>query len=203
MKKNTDQKLLVSNAENKAELQPTLLTSHGAIDKSIIDNLESDVVLLDKNFNIVHMNKTAEHTYGKKLDDVIGTSYLTLHFRSVEQNMAKNLDTVLKTGKELNIKELKLTSHENITHFFDQNCIFIIDKDGSIQGVLSISKDVTKRVNKEIQYQESKKMLEDLTRELDIKEDKIRRLQTTLGERYHFHNLIGKNYLMQNVYNLI
>lgn len=203
MKKNTDQKLLVSNAENKAELQPTLLTSHGAIDKSIIDNLESDVVLLDKNFNIVHMNKTAEHTYGKKLDDVIGTSYLTLHFRSVEQNMAKNLDTVLKTGKELNIKELKLTSHENITHFFDQNCTPIIDKDGSIQGVLSISKDVTKRVNKEIQYQESKKMLEDLTRELDIKEDKIRRLQTTLGERYHFHNLIGKNYLMQNVYNLI
>lgn len=202
-RENQTQQLLTSNDGNKTKLQPTLLTNHGAIDKSIIDSLDSDVVLLDKNFNIVHMNKTAEHSYGKNLDDVIGTSYLTLHLRSIEQDMAKNLDKVLKTGKELNIRELKLTSPENITHFFDQSCTPIIDEDGSIQGVLSISKDVTKRVNKEVQYKESEKMLEELTQELDIKEDKIRRLQTTLGERYHFHNLIGKNYLMQNVYNLI
>ncbi|KHE94113.1 MAG: sigma 54-interacting transcriptional regulator [Candidatus Scalindua rubra] len=136
-------------------------------------------------------------------NDVEGTSYLKLLLKSKEKELAKNLNNVIKTKKTFNIRELRITSPDNVTHFFDKSCVPIFDKDGSIHGVLSISKNVTKRVNKEIQYQQSQKMLEDLTHELNIKNDKIRRLQTTLGERYRFHNLIGKNYMMQNIYNLI
>ncbi|KAA3592887.1 MAG: sigma-54-dependent Fis family transcriptional regulator [Candidatus Scalindua sp. SCAELEC01] len=79
----------------------------------------------------------------------------------------------------------------------------LVDNKGDIQGVLSVGNDVTKRVQKNIQYQESQKMLKDLSLELDVKNEEIRQLQTALGERYCFHNLIGKSYVMQNIYHLI
>ncbi len=202
-KNNPVQKLLMSINGEKAELQPYSLTSDGNIDKSIIDSLDSDVILLDKDFNIVLMNKTAEQSFDVSLNDVKGTSYLALRLKSIEQDLVKNLNKVFKTKKELSVRELQLTSPDNVTHFVDQSCVPILDDDGSIQGVLSISKDVTNRVNKELQYQGSKKMLEELTHELGLKDDKIRSLQTTLGKRYRFHSLIGKSYLMQNVYSLI
>ncbi len=202
-KKYPIQKLLISNKENGAEIHPYFLDSDGSVDKSIIDNIDSDVILLDKDLNIVLMNKTAEQSYGVSFNDVKGTSYLELQLKSKEKELAKNLNNVIKTKKTFNIRELQLISPDNVTHFFDQSCAPIFDKDGLIQGVLSISKDVTKRVNKEIQYQESQKMLKELTQKLEVKEDKIKRLQTTLRERYRFHNLIGKSYLMQNIYNLI
>ncbi|GAX61640.1 transcriptional regulator [Candidatus Scalindua japonica] len=202
-KKYSMQKLLISDKGNGAEVHPQFLDSDGSIDKSIIDNLDSDVILLDRDLNIILMNKTAEQSCGVSFEEVKGTSYLALRLKSIEQNLANNLNKVFKSGKGLNIRELQLTSPDNATHFFDQSCAPIFDKDGSIQGVLSISKDVTKRVTKEIQYQETRKLLKDLTEELDIKNNEIRKLQTTLGERYHFHNLIGKSYLMQNIYNLI
>ncbi len=202
-KKESIQKLLMSHEENKAEIQPFILARDGSIDKSIIDNIDSDVILVDKDLKIILMNKTAEQSFGICFNDVEGRSYLKLLLKSKEKELAKNLNNVIKTKKTFNIRELRLTSPDNVTHFFDQSCVPIFDKDGSIHGILSISKNVTKSVNKEIQYQQSQKMLEDMTHELNIKNDKIRRLQTTLGERYRFHNLIGKNYLMQNIYNLI
>ncbi|MFQ5688412.1 MAG: sigma 54-interacting transcriptional regulator, partial [Candidatus Scalindua sp.] len=200
--KGSVQKLLMSS-EGNTGIQPYFPASDDSIDKSIIDNLDSDVILLDNDLNIVLMNKTAEQSYGVNFNDVKGASYLALRLKSIEQELAKNLNNVIKTKESFNIRELHLTSPDNVTHFFDQSCVPIFDKDGSIQGVLSISKDVTKRVNKELQYQESEKMLKEMIRELDVKNDKIRKFQTTLGERYRFHNLIGKSYLMQNIYNLV
>ncbi len=195
--------MLMSNEVNITEVHPYYLDSDESIDKSIIDNLDSDVILVDKDLNIVLMNKTAEQSSGVSFDDVEGTNYLKLLLKSKERELAKNLNNVIKTKKTFNVRELQLTSPDNVTHFFDQSGVPIFDRDGSIQGILLISKNVTKRVNKEIQYQESQEMLKGLTEELDVKNDEIRKLQTTLGERYRFHNLIGKSYLMQNIYNLI
>lgn len=202
-KKNSVQKLLLSYDGNRAGIEPCLMASDGSIDKSIIDNLDSDVILLDKDLNIILMNKAAEKTYGVSFDEVKGTSYLTLRLKSVERGLEKNLNNVIKTKKTFSVRELQLMSPGNITHFLDLSCIPIIDKEGEIQGVLSISKDVTNRVTQEIRYQESRKMLKLLSQELDVKKEEIRNLQTTLKERYSFHNLIGKSYLMQNIYNLI
>ena len=202
-KKELIQKFLTSNDANKAELQPYFLSSDGSIDKSIIDGLDSDIILLDKDLKIVLMNKTAELSYGVSFNDVRGTSYLALRLMSIEQELAKNLNNVIKTKRTFSVRELQLTSPDKVNHFFDQSCAPIFDENGSMQGILSISKNVTKRVNKEIQYQESKKLLNYLSQEIDEKDDKIRKLKETLGERYQFHNLIGKSYLMQNIYNLI
>ncbi|MCF6150587.1 MAG: sigma 54-interacting transcriptional regulator [Candidatus Kuenenia sp.] len=202
-KTDSNQHWLVPITGVKDSVVPYFLAGNGSIDKSIIDNLDSDVILLDKELNIVLMNKAAEQTFGVNFDEVKGTNYLALRLKSIEQELVKNLDNVLKTKKTFNIKGLQLVSPDNITHFFDQSCIPILDNDGSVQGVLSISKEVTKSVNKEIQFQKTQKMLKELSRELDIKNTEIQRLQASLKERYSFHNLIGKNYLMQNIYDLI
>jgi hypothetical protein len=73
-KKYPIQKLLISNKENGAETHPYFLDSDGNVDKSIIDNLDPDVILLDKDLNIVLMNKTFEQSYGVSFNDVKGTS---------------------------------------------------------------------------------------------------------------------------------
>ncbi|MBM4056004.1 MAG: PAS domain-containing protein [Planctomycetes bacterium] len=202
-KENSQHHWLVPLSGSKDNVVPYSLTDGGGIDKSIIDNLDSDVILLDKDLNVVLMNKAAERTFGVNFQEVKGTNYLALRLKAQEQDLAKNLDNVLKTRKTLTIKGLQLVSPDNVTHFFDQSCIPILDNKGTIQGVLSISKEVTKSVNKDIQFQKSQRMLKELARALDIKNNEIQRLQTSLKERYGFQNLIGKNYLMQNIYDLI
>ncbi|MDR4503305.1 MAG: sigma 54-interacting transcriptional regulator [Candidatus Scalindua sp.] len=195
--------MLVPYYGDKDGVQHCFLTKDGAIDKSIIDNLESDVILLDKELNILLMNKAAERTWGVRCSEVKGTSYLTLRLKSIKQGLAKNLNDVIRARKTFNVRELQLISPDNITHFLDLRCMPLVDSAGEIQGVLSVSHDVTKRVQKDILYQESQKMLKDLSLELDVKNEEIRKLQTVLGQRYRFHSLIGKSYVMQNVYNLI
>ncbi len=194
---------LVAYYGDKEGVPHHFVAQDGTIDKSIIDNLESDVILLDKELNIVLMNRAAERTWGVHCNEVKGTSYLTLRLKSIEQGLVKNLNDVIKARKTLNVRELQLISPDNITHFLDLRCMPLVDSDGEIQGVLSVSNDVTKRVQKDIQFKESQKMLKDLSQELDVKNEEIRQLQTALGERYCFHNLIGKSYVMQNIYNLI
>lgn len=202
-KRDSVQKWFVPDIGDKADIQPYFLASDGEIDKSIIDNLDSDVIILDKELNIVLMNKSAERTFGVSFHEVKGTNYLALRLRSIEQELARNLNNVLQTKKAFTIKELQIISPDKVTHFFDQSCIPILDDGGALQGVLSISKDVTKSVNKEVQFQKLQKMLKELSRELDIRDNEIQRLKTSLKERYSFHSLIGKSYLMQNIYDLI
>lgn len=199
----SDQRVLIPYCRDNDGTPYTFLTKEGSIDKSIIDNLESDVILLDKELNIVLMNKAAERTWCVRCDEVKGTSYLTLRLKSIERRLAKNLNDVVKERKTLNVRELQLITPDNSTHFLDLRCMPLVDSEGEIQGVLSVSHDVTKRVQKDIQYQESQKMLKDLSLELDVKNEEIRKLQAALGQRYRFHNLIGKSYVMQNIYHLI
>ena len=202
-KKDSGQTLMLPYYGNKDGIQPHFLTKEGSIDKSIIDNLESDVILLDKKLNIILMNKTAERTWGVSCNDVKGTSYLSLPLKSIKQELERNLNKVVTARKTFNVRELQLISPDNITHFLDLRCMPIFDNKGEIQGVLSVSNDVTKRVQKEIQYQDSQKMLKELSQELDGKNEEIRHLQAALGQRHCFYNLIGKSYVMQNLYNLI
>lgn len=75
-KKDSVQKLFVPDIGGNADIQPYFLASDGEIDKSIIDNLDSDVIILDKDLNIVLMNKSAERTFGVSFHEVKGTNYL-------------------------------------------------------------------------------------------------------------------------------
>ncbi|MDR4498200.1 MAG: sigma 54-interacting transcriptional regulator [Candidatus Scalindua sp.] len=202
-KKDTGQTLMLPSNGKRDRIQYHFLNKDGTIDKSIIDKLESDVILLDKKLNIILMNKAAERTWGVSCNDVKGTSYLTLRLKSIKKGLERNLNKVVTARKTFNVRELQLISPDNITHFLDLRCMPIFDNKGEIQGVLSVSNDVTKRVQKEIQYQDSQKMLKDLSQELDEKNEEIRHLQAALGQRYCFYNLIGKSYVMQNLYNLI
>ncbi len=102
-KKDSVQKLFVPDIGGNADIQPYFLASDGEIDKSIIDNLDSDVILLDRDLNIVLMNKAAEKTCGVSFHEVKGTNYMALRLKSLEQELSKNLNNVLQTKKTFNI----------------------------------------------------------------------------------------------------
>lgn len=200
MDKDKDQKLLIPY---NPDAKPLSITKDRVLNKSIIDNLDSDVIVLDKDLNIVLMNKAAEKNWGVRFKDVKGVSYLSLKLRSIEKNLAHNLAEVVKSKKTISIKELQFISPDNITRFLDLSCMPIFDEHGQVQGALSVSKDVTKRVLSDIQYRETQRIVQRLTSELGDREKEIKRLQSNLEQRYSFHNLIGKNYQMRNIYSLI
>ena len=102
-KKNSVQKWLVPYNGDKTDVPPYFFTDDGSIDKSIIDNLDSDVILLDRDLNIVLMNKAAEKTCGVSFHEVKGTNYMALRLKSLEQELSKNLNNVLQTKKTFNI----------------------------------------------------------------------------------------------------
>ena len=203
MKKQKESKMLIPYYPTQKQLKPLLLGKRWDIDKSIIDNLDTDIVVLDKDMNITLMNRAAEKTWGVRFSEVKGKSYLTLKSQAKKLELSADLAEVIKSQKVINKREVRYQAPDDQVHFIDLSYMPVINEEGEVQGILSFGKDVTEYVNKEIIQQEADKKLEELLQQLSRKNKYIKDLHTQLQKRYSFHNLIGKNPLMQHIFDLI
>ncbi|MGA1868885.1 MAG: sigma-54 interaction domain-containing protein [bacterium] len=198
-----ESKMLVPYHPTIEQLRPLVLGKKLNIDRSIIDNLDTNIIILDKNMNITLMNRAAEKTLGVLFSELKGKSFLSLKSHSMKNELSIDLNEVIKNQKTVNKREIRYLSPDNTAHFIDFNYMPIINDDGEVEGILSFGKDVTEAVNQEIIQQETNNKLKELLKQLSKKDKQIKTLQNQLRDRYKFHNLIGKNYLMQNIFDLI
>ncbi|MGA1826329.1 MAG: sigma-54 interaction domain-containing protein [bacterium] len=203
MDKRNESKMLVPYYPTKEQLKPLILGKNLDIDRSIIDNLDTNIIILDRDMNITLMNRAAEKTLGILFSELKGKNFLSLKSQSIKNELSSDLDQVIKNQKTVNRREIRYLSPDNAAHFIDFNYMPIINEEGQVEGILSFGKDVTEAVNQEIIQQETNNRLQDLLKQLSKKDIQIKKLQNQLQDRYSFHNLIGKNHLMQNIFDLI
>jgi PAS domain S-box-containing protein len=128
---------------------------------SLVDNLFDAVVSTDKEFNIVSMNKAAEHLYGytqveavgKSVGDILGNEYPT----TTRENVVHDF---LTTGFWMGDVTQKNKAGERFPILGSVSKV--LDKQGNYIGAVAINKDMREMKKAQLALQQSERRYRDL-----------------------------------------
>jgi PAS domain S-box-containing protein len=144
--------------ENEKELQQLIMQAPVAI-----------VLLQGEALNIKVVNENALLLMGRKYEDVINHTMTSLLPDLPERVEIYN--QVYKTGIVYKATEVKLTIIKNgvpYTGYYDINCSPWFNWEGNIKGVVSISAEVTQKVEAKKLIEQSEKELQQLKEQLEL-----------------------------------
>ncbi len=135
--------------------------------RTIFEHANDEIVYLDKYGKIIDVNKKTEEIFGYKPEELIGKNFAELDFLGVE-NISKIVDLfgdAITKGETIPITLLELKRKDG-SSFFAEVSTKMIKKNGEVEGILSILRDVTERKKAEEKIKASLKEKEVLLREI-------------------------------------
>jgi PAS domain S-box-containing protein len=148
----------------------------------LVDHLSDGLFIVDRDRRILLFNAAAQRITGVESDDALGRTCHEIFTGSgsgVECAMTKKrpctIRTVFKTGRARRADEAVVTFPMGQKKILSLNAVPLFDRSDDVVRVAVVMQDVSE--------------LHDLQQELE--------------ERYEFHNIIGKNHRMQQVFRLI
>ena len=127
--------------------------------RTIFENANDEIIYLDKYGTIIDVNKRLEDIFGYKPKDIIGKNFTKLEFFKIK-NLPKLVDLfryVLSEGEPLNLITFE-GEHKNGNKVFVEASVRLVKKDGRIEGILVIIRDITERMLAENALRESEEL---------------------------------------------
>lgn len=140
----------------------------------ILDSLNDGLFTADLNLKITFFNKGAQELLGYTPDEVLGRPCSTI-LRCEACKMGCALKYTFNTGEPLSNYEAIIRNKEGKPIPISFSTALLKDEEGNVTGGVEIFRDLSL----------------------------VKNLMGQLSERYTFGNIIGKNYKMQRIYELI
>ncbi|MDY6964716.1 MAG: PAS domain S-box protein [Halobacteriota archaeon] len=124
--------------------------------RTIFENANDEIVYLDKNGRIVDVNRRVEELFGYMREEVIGKNFVQLGILKPEDmlKMFNLFKDVVRDDKAVNLMEVEVR-HKNGSFIIVEASSNLIKKDGKIDGILVVVRDITERKRAEIALHES------------------------------------------------
>ncbi len=153
-------------------LEETIIASEEDY-KRIFNNVNDIIAYIDKYGKIIRVNNRIEEFFGIKPEDVVGKNFTNLGLVDFKElpKLFKLMKDIFR-GNTPDFIELEV-KHKNGYNAFIEVSIRIIKKNGKINGILCIARDVTRRKKLE---EELHKRNADIERLLSSNEDFIKQL---------------------------
>ncbi|WP_321505877.1 PAS domain S-box protein [uncultured Methanoregula sp.] len=116
------------------------------------------IFMIDRNDRIEFVNSFAAAFVGKRADELIGKPRSSVFPEDITRHQQDELERIFNTGMMLR-SEGPLYK-DNTLHWFDHYLVPLTDKDGCVQSVLGISRDITERKRAEEELFDSRQMLQ-------------------------------------------
>ncbi len=200
---NKKEKSLVALKPSRQHSRPIILTNTLPKDKGVFDHFDTKVIILDRNMKVQLINRAAEKALGVTSNEVKGKDFLEVKAKTTKKDLSKDLNEVMGQLKTLNQRELHHLGPDQTARLIDFSYVPMVNDKGEIEGILSFGQDVTEAIDSERIEGETAHKVQDLLSQLDQQNLRIIELQNQLEDRYQFHNIIGKNPKMGEVYTLI
>lgn len=130
--------------EHEIEIQKDYL-------ENIIENTKTNLLVLDKDLNIMTLNTAQAHTLGQAKHDLLGKHFFELFPDTPAPYEGLPIKSILQktlTGRSFEIKDYRILGLQNSPLYLTMNVSPLLI-DGHTPGVLITSDDVTKRVQLE------------------------------------------------------
>ena len=128
--------------------------------KTIIDQMDQEILFLDNKGVVVGMNKTAIDHLGKSKKELMGKPYCDIFIGTDEPECGYEKDPF---GQAMETKALAetVTSHvdsDGRVQYFRIYAYPVFDEDGSVNHVVAIRRDITQRTSIENRLQQAEKL---------------------------------------------
>jgi len=111
--------------------------------ESVFDTIQDGIILLDRDFNIIRVNRWMEKKYASKMP-LTGKKCYTVFQNTQESCIECPYITAFETGK-IHTKVLKYPSAQSPTEWFKISVFRLNDVDGKVIGAIGHVKDITER----------------------------------------------------------
>ena len=144
------QYFLVRNVNEYSKLEKIKMSILDLYDKekqrfleSVFDTIQDGIILLDRDFNIIRVNRWMEKKYASKMP-LTGKKCYTVFQNTQESCIECPYITAFETGK-IHTKVLKYPSAQSPTEWFKISVFRLNDVDGKVIGAIGHVKDITER----------------------------------------------------------
>ena len=156
---------------------------------AIIDSLEDELLVVDKNYRIVQANEAVLRKHGKRRQEVIGS-----YCYEVSHNLARRCNlplhecpirTVWKTGKSAQATHVHVfhVEGERRERYLDIIASPVTDSRGNVIAVTELMRDVTDRKEAEEQLESSREQLRSLSAHLEsVREEERKKIAHDLHD---------------------
>ncbi|MFQ5645931.1 MAG: sigma-54 interaction domain-containing protein [bacterium] len=197
---NSDKKNLEPYLDSQADRTIGQLVNSGSYSKSVLDSINSHIIITDNDLKITYINKAAALTWNVQPEKMIGNNLLDSGLYGIPLDLKDNLEAVLKKGKTFNVEAVQYQNPAHEMRFVRLSYTPLFDDRRKVIGVVLVGQDVTRQVSKEKQQI---KHIDRLKSELTENRLEIDRLKGEIENKYRFGNLISRSRKMGEIFELI
>lgn len=123
--------------------------------RTIFENVNEEIIYLDKYGRIIDVNERVENIFGYKREEIIGKNFTQLGFFGLKNipRLVKLFSEVVR-GSAPPLTEIEAKRKDGSPVFIEASAR-VVKKDGWIEGILAIVRDITARKQAEEALQES------------------------------------------------
>lgn len=137
--------------------------------RTIFEHANDEIVYLNNHGTVIDINKKSEEIFGYNRDEIIGKNFVELGFLGTENisTLVNLFRDVVTRGSPLpkDLVELEL-NHKNGSKVHVEVSTKLIERNGNVEGILSIVRDVTERKQAEEKIKASLREKEILLQEI-------------------------------------
>lgn len=151
---------------------------------NILETMTDGIMVVDKDGNILFLNRSAEDMTGYKRDEVIGRqcSILDTSTCMIQTESGKQKQCSLFQDGRVNRKPCQIRARNGNSVHLLKNAVVLRDSSGEVIGAVEAMTDITSLYMKELEVEE---------------------LKSELMQKYGFMGLIGESLAMQRLYEQI
>ncbi len=132
---------------------------------AVMDNVPDLIFAKDKQERFITVNRTLLKAMGsKKLDEVVGKTDLDFFPKNQAQQYIDDDQAVMKSGKPLVNREEMAPDPDGNTRWALTTKVPLRDREGRVEGIVGISRDITDRKKAEEELRKAKEEAEDANR---------------------------------------
>jgi PAS domain S-box-containing protein len=148
--------------------------------RTIFENASDVIVYLDKNGNILNINKSIIDTFGRKKEDVIGKNFTELGlFETKNLTLLANMMRNVLSGKNYTLFETEI-KHVDGSRIPIEVSVCSVKKKGRKEGVLCIVRDITERYKTEEEKRRNAEKIRKINEELELANEELKVAQKEL-----------------------
>ena len=135
--------------------------------RTIFDNVNDEIIYMDTHDRIIEVNRAVEDIFGYRPEEIIGKKFTELDFFKTEHlpKLIEIFKIAVEDGKTYHLVDIE-AKHKNGSKVIVEANTSVIKKDGKIDGILVVLRDITERKEAEEEIKQKNEQLQIIGEEL-------------------------------------
>lgn len=169
------------NLISRAIIEPKIeLSGMDFYTRSIIQNISSGIIVIDRNNIITTWNRALEELWLTKAESTVGHNFFNIGLGERLPGIKERIDEITRENRNVKIEALEIIDCKGEKRFVNITLVPLIDPNDGLQGVIITINDVTEDKKRKDEIDKSNKEFKLLNKKLEIANEGLRSVNEEL-----------------------